>query len=350
MRCLLFLVGAAVAHMCVMEPRQRGTMDISSWANPSCFRRVPCDGDAPAGPVTTVPAGPGFAVRLQQNANHFSLLAVGFIDVAISAQPSRDPDAWTTLATVQDYPAHDQVTQTNFTIVVSIPDDIGDTAVMRFRYVSLNQDEIDPANNTQAIFWQCADIKISSSSALETKKKTTTSKKRAHGSHRLKTQGCCAPSTFQMTGIEHDDSGATKNHAVYWDASRSLTRWDKYGIQLYNNYSNLHEYIYDPTTKKCELAGADGFYGWCFGTRVGFQSPYMYPKGAPVDGVQTWAAANGFEFGSTVESCYPAFRRLGTQNITWSNQKPLESSSVFDLPAECAKLDHFTVGCRAHKK
>lgn len=52
------------------------------------------------------------------------------------------------------------VTVTNFTLPIKVPSSVTDHAVLRVRYISNNPLEIDPANNTAAVFYNCADIKI----------------------------------------------------------------------------------------------------------------------------------------------------------------------------------------------
>ncbi len=86
-------------------------------------------------------------------------LKVGSIDVAISV----DGNAFTTLASFDDFRAHDMVTVTNFTVAVKVPAVVTQHAVLRVRYISNNPLEIDPANNTAAVFYNCADINITDS-------------------------------------------------------------------------------------------------------------------------------------------------------------------------------------------
>lgn len=81
---------------------------------------------------------------------------VGSIDVSISV----DGQDFETLASFDDFRAHDMVTVTNFTLPIKVPATATDHAVVRVRYISNNPLEVDPANNTAAIFYNCADIRI----------------------------------------------------------------------------------------------------------------------------------------------------------------------------------------------
>lgn len=188
-----------------------------------------------------------------------------------------------------------------------------------------------------AVFWQCADVRI-------TKKKRSVAN-RVHEAvsavaalvdgeqHVIAADpnDCCAPQKFQMKGFEVNPGG-TVVHAVYWDLTRNLTRWDKGSLSLYNNYTNGNEFVYDQKTGKCDLFGNDRPYGWCFGS-----SASMVYVGQGPNATSLWKQGNGIEFGSTQASCYPSFLQSQKSGwkITFSDHQPLVSSSVFNIPAVC---------------
>jgi hypothetical protein len=62
------------------------------------------------------------------------------------------------LATTDDFPGHEQVLQTNFSFIVTLPKRAA-PAVIRARYVSRNPDEQVP-NNVNSTFYNCADVLI----------------------------------------------------------------------------------------------------------------------------------------------------------------------------------------------
>ncbi len=284
---------------------------------------------------------------------------------------------------LRDWPAHEQVTQTNLTLVVRLPSEASPHAVLRYRYVSNNVDEIDPPNNTQAIFYQCVDIAISSSDTSEAKPVAAASlsgrtSRRVSRRVSAAAKGCCAPTQFQCTGVEHTASGVTIQHTLYWDAINLLVRWDKLGsvrtllsltsfvcrrlsdphlqdgsyLSLYNNYTSNNEYVWDRTANKCSLYGSDAFYYWCFGSRVGNGQYMSYtgtqsaPGGGGTADVYT-AASNGFLFGALQSSCYPAFVKLVDSTIVFGNHSALTAGpAVFVPPAPCHKPDVPMRGCR----
>lgn len=120
----LLLVPLACAHICILQPRQRGPLNVSDPGDDSCFRRTPyCGGIAPGAVTATYRAGDEIEIVFQQNLNHWSQDQPGYFDVAISY------DALTTAnATfkplgepIPDFPAMDMVTQTNFSLWVKLP-------------------------------------------------------------------------------------------------------------------------------------------------------------------------------------------------------------------------------------
>ena len=57
----------------------------------------------------------------------------------------------TLLASVDDYAAHEQVVQTNFSVTVQLPVTASPRAILQVAYISNNPDEVDPSNNTNAV-------------------------------------------------------------------------------------------------------------------------------------------------------------------------------------------------------
>lgn len=281
---VLVLVGFSSAHICSIEPPQRGGFSIGQAGDPSCYRRVDCSSQ-PAGPVTrTYTAGSTVTLLVQQNLNHFSAFFGGYIDVALAPSPSNL--TFTTLAWRNDFVGHEQVLQTNYSLQVTMPSTPSPHAVLRVRYVSNNPDEIDPPANVQAIFWQCADVAIVSGAPQQPPAASPLPQFPAAAIHRetavLRAQsssGCCAPTTFQMTGQEHNPTGTSSSYAVYWDAVNQRTRIDKNStagppLTMWNLYGAQKEYVLNHITGKCELYGPDAFYSW---VRAYFFPPVLLP-------------------------------------------------------------------------
>ena len=249
-------------------------------------------------------------VKLQQNLNHCAPPAppccllecncrfsgygpnVGSIDVAVSV----NGQAFTTLATIDDFKAHDMVGVTNFTVQIKVPATVTDSAVLRVRYVSNNPLEIDPANNTAAIFYNCADIKITADAAqvspftdgLPPALATATassfqSDKRSSSNGR--DFSCASTPLFHAFGETVSRAGKVE-HEIWYDGVQQLVRWDRRGsivngtadaISTITNYSDVRkfgvpEFVIHPEQSKCDIYGADAFYPWTYG---GSDQPFV---------------------------------------------------------------------------
>lgn len=146
----------------VIQPRQRGAnFTIAEPGSSDCFRRkAECGGQDPAKPTYRYVAGAVQQVLIQQNFNHWYGQKQGHIDVAVSYNINNPVDSdFQVLGSTLDYPAHEQVMQTNFSLMVRMPSKLCTHCVLRARYVSYNPDEQFP-NNTDSTFYNCADIEI----------------------------------------------------------------------------------------------------------------------------------------------------------------------------------------------
>jgi hypothetical protein len=110
--------------------------------------------------------------------------------------------------------------------------------------VSFNPDEVYPANNTNAVFYNCADIAIQEPSATPRKKLAAAQRRRpATQVHRAPKipppdDSCCAPSQFHAL--------ATTNNLqfeIYYDGTRQLVRIDRSlsGEILYSTITNYSD-------------------------------------------------------------------------------------------------------------
>lgn len=232
------------------------------------------------------------------------------MDVALSYDVDPTPNSWRTLLTIDDFPANDMVTQTNFSVVVLLPAQESPHAVLRLRYVSFNPLEVYPSNNTDAIFYNCADIQIVSqqgnhtaapaanaptATAQSPKAHATANATRAAQSSpqvaALSNPACTSPPRWVATA-ETNSSVGKVSHQIYYDATRQLVRWERTGnlwnstensIVLITNYSDLSagppEYVIYPLEKKCLTYGADAFYPWQYGAQSGMQWYRNYTQG-----------------------------------------------------------------------
>lgn len=159
---MTLLACLASAHICFISPVQRGPVSIAWPGESACYRRTPyCSGIAVGPPLTKYVAGSQAQIAFQQNLNHFYPPKPGFLDIALSynvLNPSEQD--FELLGRVADSAAYDMVWQTNFSVSVTFPPQPCDHCILRLRYVLYNPLEVDPTNNTDAIFYNCADIAL----------------------------------------------------------------------------------------------------------------------------------------------------------------------------------------------
>jgi hypothetical protein len=167
-KVLLVVVSAAIlqavlAHVCILDPPQRGPMSISSPGDHNCYRPYGECGNQPSeSPKVTWIAGSKQRILFQQALNHWYPQRPGWLDAGLSFNKfdnltSTDFAPWGNV--IPDFNANTMITQTNFTIEATVPQVTCDHCVLRVRYVSNNPDEA-VKNNPNAIFYQCVDVKI----------------------------------------------------------------------------------------------------------------------------------------------------------------------------------------------
>lgn len=106
---------------------------------------------------------------------------------------------------------------------MTIPDKATDHAIIRYRYVSNNPFEIYPAENTDAIFYNCADIKILANS------NPAPAAPVADIDVNPSTSSCKLPPYIELMGNENNIYQGAIQHHVWYDSNRRMLRWDKTG-------------------------------------------------------------------------------------------------------------------------
>eukprot|EP01104_Vermistella_antarctica_P006153 TRINITY_DN1687_c0_g1_i1.p1 TRINITY_DN1687_c0_g1~~TRINITY_DN1687_c0_g1_i1.p1 ORF type:complete len:463 (-),score=104.79 TRINITY_DN1687_c0_g1_i1:120-1421(-) len=301
------LVAHIHGHICFFDPPQRGHFSVGVPGDGPCYRRTDYCGGVPLGNVTaTYNAGGTIELFMQQNLNHFYVPKPGFLDVALSYDTVPTNASWVTLDRWDDLAGNDMVRQNNFTRSLLLPLNKTCThCILRARYVSYNPDEVDPANNTDAIFYQCADIAIAPAPPQEEETKTddeaeavpdpvdalkhtttTTSSNRKDDTH-----NCCTPTQWSATSLlqlkNPDGKGLVRyvNQTTHYSANSfvridrvplphltadgeadAYTNWAEEHLITIANYSNLVEYVAYEASERCENYGQDAFYEWCFGS------------------------------------------------------------------------------------
>jgi hypothetical protein len=352
------LIASSYAHICLISPKQRGEFSLSGPGDHTCFRRTADCGGIPAEkPQHSLVAGSVAEISVQQNLNHWRSDKHGFIDVAISYNAVGDAinAEWHVMDKIDDFPAFDMIAQTNFTFLVNVPNQASDHAVIRVRYVSFNELEIYPKNNTDAIFYNCADVKVvEAESSSEVSNPVDKSLKPGQFYDHV---SCVSPSRWEAVGRSITPNGII-NHHIYYDAVDQLVRWDRWGaltnatfdhVVLITNYTDLAhgppEYVAFMTTNSCEIYGADAFYPWSYGNGMLFAGNFT--KGKEV--FQVWEnPTNGMRWEAD-EHCLPYRHVEGSEGlVTVFTAKEVESfdSSIFLPPSFCPKTVQVTKSCR----
>ena len=221
---LLFLATVAVsqAHICVFDPPQRGPAvprDIGPGYK-ACYVRTEaaCLALPPAVSPRKVYTGFPFVVEFQQNLNHWTTENPGFFHAYF--QDSNGVNYPAGKGQFSDYPARDMITQANFNMTVTAGKDVPTGHVMLFlAYQSNSAGEIDPPNNTQAVFYQCMDVEVTPLNA----NKPETSDKAIVESRRVKTvpnTPCVAD--FGFIGYASTSPGNLYIQ-VWWDMANNRT-------------------------------------------------------------------------------------------------------------------------------
>jgi hypothetical protein len=352
LRSLLAVLALALAgvscraHICLLSPSQRGGKVPPSGyplmpGDPLCFTREPCKRDDRAPLTATYKAGEPLTVSVQQNLNHYFAARPGFIDVAIGGR---------VIATVGDYPAHEMVTQTNFSLDVQhIPEvkECSDRCVMQVRYVSYNPDEVDPKNNTDAIFYACADVRVEANAAAAVEASGVLPARSAS----VAAPFSCEPNVKQFTlrGRTFGVPGQEIEHFLAFDGIKERVRWVRSGslpsghfrrdvLTFYNTTKGPQDYIiFD--NEKCVQYGPDAFYAWSFG-----KGNEKYVGKHPFEGVQThvWEISDQVFLGASVDECLPVFLEVRPQQgpkqrTFFSVRTHGVVEKNFEIPSLCKK-------------
>ena len=112
-----------------------------------------------------------------------------------------------------------ELTQTNFSRTINIPNVACDACVLRTRYVSNNPLE-DPQGHGPT-FYQCADVKFVASDAAPAPAVATP----APVATETTDKSCCAPATF-TTSFTMDKPMTKSKGVIYYDADNKMMRED----------------------------------------------------------------------------------------------------------------------------
>jgi len=157
----LLWVQMCAGHICIIDPPQRGILNITDPGDHWCFNSGPkVAGGLSCGDKTRFPvgktrkwvAGSEVTILFQQNLNHYNAGFEGFLDVAFSSKQDPTEDDFTTIETIRDTYQHKQAAQTNYSVTFTVPAATTKAGVLRVRY--------HPNKPTEPVFRNCADISI----------------------------------------------------------------------------------------------------------------------------------------------------------------------------------------------
>lgn len=150
---LAYLAGTSSGHICIIDPQQRGPLDISKPGSHVCAKHDgPCGGMTPQTPKVNYVGGSTVFVRFQQNLNHYDIGFPGYIDISIATSDDVKA-AFHIEATIGDKYEYSQAHQHNYSIPINVPNIQCDHCVLRMRYITHKPGDM--------FFYQCADISIS---------------------------------------------------------------------------------------------------------------------------------------------------------------------------------------------
>ncbi|XP_065897850.1 uncharacterized protein [Dysidea avara] len=145
---VVLTVALCEAHLCLLNPHQRGTMNgiNTAGANDCILLDGPCGGRKAMNPVVIVQAGEPFYVVFQKNLDHFNSTSPGKFVVSIGAN-SAEP-SFQQVGMIAD---SNTTSLHLYTLNVTFPKMSTDHAVVQVTYVT---------NNPKAppVFYQCADV------------------------------------------------------------------------------------------------------------------------------------------------------------------------------------------------
>ncbi|CAH1773927.1 unnamed protein product [Owenia fusiformis] len=142
--CLLV---ATSAHLCLLSPRQRGSMmGINKPGATDCILlKGPC-GERTGMPTTGVKAGTNFTVLIQKNLDHWDKATPGYFTVSWGLSET----SMTMIAKVQD---NGEPSLYIYEVEVTAPKSLNDHYIMQVTYVTMNK-------QAPPVFYQCADFGV----------------------------------------------------------------------------------------------------------------------------------------------------------------------------------------------
>jgi hypothetical protein len=369
---LLLFLPLASSHVCILDPPQRGNLSVQTPGDPSCYRRTieACTDIKPS----SQSAGQTFVVdqlttvHVQQNLNHWvsptNDHTSGYFELKLLSTNGQNDvllDTWS------DFPAWDEVSQTNFTRKITIPS--GTTLgpqLLIFSYVSYNRDEVDPPTNLDAVFYNCADIVVVDSATAKIAQKdpnglkeeiTPSLKKKV--STTADVYNCTTPDKWSAKGVETTSNGDFIQHYIVVDNIQQQMFWSRKSsnptvlsfpsVTTITNFTSGREYVLTESGNKCAIYGPDAFYRLSFGGPSTGMTGGVQIRGGGGDGAGSVYGFHGYPINNGItwttmttkeNYCLPLSRVTPSSSLQWIESTTLNAipTGQFDEPSVCKSL------------
>lgn len=233
-----------------------------------------------------------------------------------------------------------EITQTNFTIRVAVPDVECTACVMRLRYLPHNP--LEPT-----AFYQCADVSVSKGAESHPALTSTAPNLRGHTTPPGQGVECCTARQFTMQAYETSSWRQPTQLTYYFDTDAGLQRIDTNSgsgstiydghFQMYSNYSSGAEAYYNVAEDSCVVYGLDYWNDWCYGSTNDEEYVQSVIVGNQLADV--WQVpGNVFSWSNTRDHCVPvSLNRDDTGETTfyYNFVEKISSEDVFIPPAAC---------------
>lgn len=340
---LFAAVEVVSGHLCVWDPPQRsGAGEISTPGEHVCYlKEGPCGGVPSGEPMVNLKGGSQYTIHFQQNLNHFYKEDPGSLvaDFAVGPDPSED-DFSPLGDPIPDYNAMNEITQTNFTVTVNVPNMDCEHCVVRMRYLSNNPTE----NDRGMIFYQCSDVAVTKQDTAAPAFSSNLVRQRENEDH-----SCCAADQFTLEGYETSSWRNPTQKKYYFDAKNQLFRQDTYSgsgtttrdgaFQMYSNFSSGIEYYYNVNADTCDLYGLNYWSDWCYGKENSQEYVTEIVMGSETADVWTMRGSD-FTWTNQRTQCIPVGSNrasTGETTVFYNYKTGTPRASAFELPEACTE-------------
>ena len=278
----LVIVNAVHMHVCLWAPMQRDTFDISTPGSVACRRKIPpCGGinATSSSPRTSLVVGSKYKVEFQQNLNHYYTGKPGALDISFAVGLNPSENDFRLLHSVSDYNSMNQITQTNYSIEINLPNEPCDECVLRVRYLTNNPAEAVHGTT----FHQCSDIKLTNKLRNNPSKNEDDKievLKSMDSERKADSHDCCVPESYSTLFfhyipaidyrsqgvIFYDQKARQMRVIVVANGGRGNTTYDG-SFDMWMNFTSGNQYYYNRNAGTCDLYGLDYWNDWCFGNK-----------------------------------------------------------------------------------